>query len=100
MRFILALVLFLSVTAAAAAPPRPAQLGLCASCHGEDGCRGAREIPRLAAQNPEYLVVALTAYREGRRDHAAMHAIAGALAPRDIDAFAQWYAQQAACPAP
>jgi cytochrome c553 len=86
--------------ATAAAAPRPAQLGLCASCHGEDGCRGQREIPRLAGQNPEYLGAALAAYREGTRDHAAMHAIAGALAPRDVDAFAQWYAKQPACPAP
>ena len=82
------------------APARPAQLGLCATCHGEDGCRGVREIPRLAAQNPEYLAAALNAYRDGQRDHAAMHAIAGALQPRDVEAFAHWYAEQKACGTP
>ena len=81
----------------AAAPARPAQLGLCATCHGDDGCRGVREIPRLAAQNPEYLAAALNAYRGGGRDHAAMHAIAGALQPRDVEAFAQWYGAQPGC---
>ena len=83
--------------ALAAAPARPAQLGLCATCHGEDGCRGVREIPKLAAQNPEYLAAALNAYRDGKRDHAAMHAIAGALQAKDVEAFASWYAKQAAC---
>jgi cytochrome c553 len=87
----------LVLLALAAAPVRPAQLGLCASCHGEDGCRGVREIPRLAAQNPEYLAGALGAYRNGARDHAAMRAISGALSARDVDAFARWYAEQPGC---
>jgi cytochrome c553 len=86
--------------ALAAVPARPAQLGLCATCHGDDGCRRVREIPRLAAQNPEYLAAALGAYRDGKRDHPAMHAIAGALQPRDVEAFAQWYGAQKACVTP
>lgn len=75
-------------------PPRPAQLGLCASCHGEDGRARMPLTPHLAAQKADYLVVALRAYRDGGRDHAAMHAIAGALRDADIDALATWYAAQ------
>lgn len=90
----------LLLLALAAAPERPAQLGLCASCHGEDGCRGVREIPRLAQQNPEYLVAALAAYKDGRRDHAAMRAIAGALPAQEAETVARWYAQQPGCVQP
>lgn len=80
----------------AAEPPRPAQLGLCASCHGEDGRGRQPGTPHLAGQDETYLRDALNAYREGRRDHAAMRAISGALSARDIEAFARWYASRSA----
>jgi cytochrome c553 len=80
--------------AQAAAPARPAQLGLCASCHGEDGRGREPGTPHLAAQDETYLRQALQAYRAGQRKHAAMQAIAGALSQADIAAFARWYAAQ------
>jgi cytochrome c553 len=83
-------------TAAEAPPSRPAQLGLCASCHGDEGRTGTPGTPRLAGQDPLYLREALGAYRDGRRDHAAMRAIAGALDAADIAALADWYAKQPA----
>jgi cytochrome c553 len=90
MRSILFLLFALAMPAAAAAPP--VQLGLCSACHADDGRAGPAGTPRLAGQDRDYLVAALTAYREGDRTHAAMAAIAGTLSESDIDALADWYA--------
>jgi cytochrome c553 len=88
--------------AAAAAPevPPPAQLGLCAACHREDGRAGEPGVPRIAGQDETYLRDALNAYRRGSRDHSAMRAIAGALSDRDVEAFARWYSTRPACAPP
>ncbi len=75
-------------------PARPAKLGLCVACHGENGIAVTPDAPHLAAQREAYLVAALTAYRSGTRRHAAMQAVAGALGPRDIADTARWYATQ------
>lgn len=84
------------VVAAADAPARPGKLGLCAACHGEDGRAGSPGVPRLARQDETYLRDALAAYRDGRRNHDAMRAIAGALSPGDVEQLSRWYAGQAA----
>ena len=98
-RAVFLLLAFLSSPSAAAEPPaRPPQLGLCASCHGDDGRSGAPGIPRLAGQDETYLRDALEAYRSGSRAHDAMRAIAGALDATDIAAMARWYAAQACAP--
>lgn len=92
----LALPALLSAAAARAdAPPKPARLGLCAACHGENGVATAPGIPNLAAQNREYLVAALGQYRSGERAAQAMRAVSGSLSDADIDALAAWYAAQA-----
>lgn len=80
----------------ARSPPKPARLGLCAACHGESGVPVARGIPRLAAQDRDYLAAALAQYRSGERNVAAMRAAAGALSDADIAALADWYASQPA----
>jgi cytochrome c553 len=93
MRAVLLVVLALPTAVGAMSPaPPPPQLGLCASCHRDDGRAGDPGVPRLAGQDETYLRESLHAYRDGRRDHAAMRAIAGALSERDIAAFAAWYA--------
>lgn len=79
----------------AAAPP--AQLGLCVACHTDDGRGGPPGTPRIAGQDEAYLRASLLAYRSGERRHPGMRAIAGALSPGEIDAFAAWYAAQPAC---
>jgi cytochrome c553 len=83
-----------SASAATAAVTKPGQLGLCASCHGEDGRARMPATPHLDGQDEAYLVAALTAYRDGTRPHAAMRAIAGSLRDDDIAALARWYAAQ------
>jgi cytochrome c553 len=97
MRLMLIALLFSGPTLA---DPPPAQLGLCAACHHEDGRAGVPGTPKLAGQDETYLRDALDAYRKRERDHAAMQAIAGALSDRDVAELARWYARQAPCPPP
>jgi cytochrome c553 len=75
-------------------PAKPARLGLCAACHGENGIATAPGIPNLAAQNREYVVAALRQYRSGERTAQAMRVVSGSLSDADIDALAAWYAVQ------
>ena len=90
----LALIALLFAIAAHAQPPKPARLGLCAACHGENGIANVKGIPHLAAQDRDYLAAALRQYRDGERQAAAMRAAVGALSDRDIDVLADWYAAQ------
>lgn len=90
----LALPALLAAAPPAQAPPKPARLGLCAACHGENGISTAPAIPNLAAQHREYLAAALRQYRSGERAAQAMRTVSGSLADADIDALAAWYAAQ------
>jgi cytochrome c553 len=78
---------------AATAAEKPARLGLCASCHGEDGHAVAPITPNLAGQNLEYLRSAIKQYQSGARDVAAMRAAAGMLSPAELERVLVWYAQ-------
>ena len=73
---------------------KPAQLGLCVACHGENGTARQPGTPHLGGQDEAYLALALRAYRDGSRRAAAMNAISNALQPDDIEALARWYASQ------
>lgn len=84
--------LFLSVSAIAA--DKPQRLGLCASCHGENGHASAVEIPNLAGQNLTYLRDAIAQYRSGKRNFPAMRAALGMLNAQEVDAILGWYAEQ------
>lgn len=75
---------------------RPAKLGLCASCHGEDGRPRVLGAAVLAGRDATHLRRALAEYRDGRRTHPTMRAIAGTLGQDDIAALAAWYAAQPA----
>jgi cytochrome c553 len=76
------------------APPRPAKLGLCVACHGEDGRSRTPAAPHIGGQNEAYLVWALTQYRQGRREGDVMSAVAGSLNAQDVEMLAAWYARQ------
>jgi len=60
----------------------------CASCHGSDGRQGAMpQYPKIGGQNAEYVVIALRAYRDGRRQGtyaAIMTEVAKPLTDADI----------------
>ena len=83
-----------AVAAPVAGLERPAKLGLCVACHGEDGFGRAPGTPHLAGQDRQYLARALADYREGKRQHVPMSSLANSLQPVDIEALADWYASR------
>ena len=87
--------------APAAAPPKgdPARgrelVFTCKGCHGVTGYKNAYpnyHVPRIAGQSEQYLVNALTGYREGTRKHPTMQAQAQSLSEKDIADIAAYLA--------
>jgi cytochrome c553 len=78
----------------AAAPTKPARLGLCAACHGETGMAQIPGAPNLAGQKLDYLREALKQYRDGRRNVPLMRAAIGPMSDADLDELARWYSAQ------
>ena len=64
----------------------------CVGCHGLDGKGTAPGIPNMAAQVDKYLLESLSAYREGKRTHAALKDLASGLSPADARNVAGYYA--------
>ncbi len=97
MRSVLAAVLAVAVVGPtfAAAPAKPARLGLCAACHGETGRAQIPGAPNLAGQQLDYLREALKQYRDGRRNAPLMRAAIGPVSDADLDELARWYSAQA-----
>lgn len=83
-----------AATAAAGPVARPAKLGLCMACHGDDGTSRTPGTPHLGGQDRLYLERALGDYRSGKRQHVPMTSLANSLQPADIEALAAWYAAQ------
>lgn len=94
--FLLSAIAFAPLAAAgpATSPAKPAKLGQCVACHGEDGRSRVPGTPHLAGQDEAYLVNALNAYRSGKRQAQPMNSLANTLQPRDIAALARWFAAQ------
>jgi len=63
----------------------------CGECHGERGVSHDPLVPSLAGQQPDYLVKAIKAYRDGQREHEEM--VADKSDP-EIDDIAAFYAVQ------
>jgi len=72
----------------------PAAAAVCTACHGADGQPVGPEYPNLAGQHADYLVQALRDYKSGKRKNAIMSGIVGALADKDIESIAAFYASQ------
>jgi cytochrome c553 len=67
----------------------------CTGCHGIPGYKNAYphyHVPKIAAQNYEYLLIALRAYREGQRPHPTMQAQAESFSEQDIKDIATYLA--------
>jgi cytochrome c553 len=63
----------------------------CGGCHGVPGYANAYphyHVPRIAGQNYDYLVAALTAYKKGERAHPTMRAQGESLSEQDINNIA------------
>ncbi|MFB6261224.1 MAG: cytochrome c, partial [Thiohalorhabdaceae bacterium] len=76
-------------------PDKP-QVLACKTCHGKDGKGNAMtNFPRLAGQNPEYLVKQMKDFAEGNREnYPQMKNIAGGMSEQDRRNVAAYYAQQ------
>ena len=64
----------------------------CIGCHSLEGRGKTAEIPNLAAQPAAYLAEAMNAYREGRRNHAALKDTISNLSETDILNIAAYFA--------
>jgi len=71
----------------------------CMGCHGVKGYFNVYptyRVPKLGGQNPEYIVAALKAYQDGKRDHGTMHAQAAQLSEQDMQDIAVFLSQHGA----
>lgn len=66
---------------------------VCAACHGKDGVTTIDpSYPKLAGQHADYLLVALTEYKNGSRKNAIMASQATGLSKADMENLAAYYA--------
>ena len=66
----------------------------CAACHGADGNSASPEYPKLAAQNPRYIVTQLMRFKSGVRQNAIMSGMAGGLSKQDMEDIAAYFSSQ------
>jgi cytochrome c553 len=78
--------------AAFAADAQPAQVQVCASCHGQAGTPQSPATPTIWGQQADYLKKQLTDYKNGDRDSQIMTSIAGGLSEHDIASIADYLA--------
>src|SRR2546426_12075688 len=78
-----------------AEPPPRHKTAMCVGCHGIPGYKTAfpevYHVPKIAGQQPAYLINALKAYRSGERSHPSMRGIAASLSDRDMADLAAYY---------
>ena len=71
------------------------KISMCIGCHGVSGYKTAYpdvyHVPRIAGQQPAYLVNALKAYKSGERPHPSMRGIAASLSEQDMADLAAYY---------
>jgi cytochrome c553 len=70
-------------------------IAMCEGCHGIRGYKTAfpdvYHVPRIAGQQPTYIVNALKAYKSGERAHPSMRGIASTLSEEDMKELADYY---------
>lgn len=66
----------------------------CAGCHGVDGNSINPTMPSLTGQNQEYLVKAISAYKNGTRKHRMMQDAVKRLSNKDIENLSGYFASQ------
>jgi cytochrome c553 len=88
----LAALIYMAEPLAADAPKGDPKAGhalvyTCGGCHGVTGYENAYpnyHVPRIAGQNHDYIVAALTEYKKGERSHPTMRAQGESLSDQDI----------------
>ena len=63
----------------------------CAPCHGKDGISEQPNVPSLAGQKNDYVVLALFQFRNGHRPSEAMGPIAKPLSDNDLGNLAKYF---------
>jgi cytochrome c553 len=70
-------------------------VAMCSGCHGIPGYKTAfpdvYHVPKIAGQQPGYIINALKAYKSGERSHPSMRGIAGTLTEEDMKQIAEYY---------
>jgi cytochrome c553 len=96
--FTLALGLGLTVSAHAADPAAGKQLVTdkgCVACHGANGdAPTTPDNPKLAGQHADYLMKALSDYKNGRRKNPIMAGMAANLSAQEIEDLAEFFSTQ------
>ena len=72
----------------------------CAACHGSDGRSEMVGTPVLAGQYSLYAITQLFLFREGRRDHEAMVALAKTMSDTDLRGYSDFIGSLPAVPPP
>jgi cytochrome c553 len=67
----------------------------CNRCHDQDDS-AAMAAPKMRGQDKDYLVMALRAYHDGKRESTTMHNMSFPYSNAIIEGLASWYASQAA----
>ena len=88
-----------AATKSAPAKADPASAGktaaaACAGCHGETGISKIPGMPILAGLDPQYLIAAMNAYKNGQRKNDLMKSLVAGLVDADINNIALFYATQ------
>jgi len=68
----------------------------CARCHSADVDNPAMAVPKINGQDRDYLVMALRAYRDDRRESTTMHKMSLPYGDSIIESVASFYASQPA----
>ncbi|MGR8981679.1 MAG: c-type cytochrome [Gammaproteobacteria bacterium] len=71
----------------------------CVGCHGQGGVSAASQFPILAAQQPDYLVIQLKAFKSGARKNPLMEGIAARLSDDDMADLAAYFSRRPAAKA-
>jgi cytochrome c553 len=66
----------------------------CAACHGVDGNSATPDFPRIAGQQPDYILHSLSAYKSGLRKDPIMGAMATALSSQDMEDLAAYFSSR------
>ena len=96
-RALLATLLVLSLPVAAAKGDAEAgkkKSAPCAACHGANGVSVGPDFPNLAGQYDDYLMKALTHYKNGKRKNPIMAAQVGNLSEKDMMDLAAYFSHQ------
>ncbi|MGD9845804.1 MAG: cytochrome c [Variibacter sp.] len=88
-----------NLVAPAAAQNFDEKFSVCLACHGADGRSETADIPNLAAQRSQYVVIQLYMFRQGLRKAVPMNDVAKDLGDAELQRFADAIAKLPAVPA-